>query len=240
MGDAYRRLRNTLRYLLGALAGFSPERRSRRRRCRSWSAGCCTASPSSTGSCARRIAEYDFHALFTALHNFCAVDLSAFYFDIRKDRLYCDAADDPAGAPPHRAGPHLRLPGALARADPVLHRRGGLARALRRRARAQHPSRTVRRGPGRNGMTRHWAARWAELRDLRRVVTGALEVERAAEAHRVEPAGGGRDLRARALVPRCATSISPSCASPRPERCKPARRRRTPSPCPMCRISASS
>src|SRR5206468_3022506 len=40
------------------------------------------------------IADYDFHDLFTALHNFCAVDLSAFYFDIRKDRLYCDAADD--------------------------------------------------------------------------------------------------------------------------------------------------
>jgi isoleucyl-tRNA synthetase len=36
---------------------------------------------------------YDFHTLFTALHNFCAVDLSAFYFDIRKDSLYCDPPD---------------------------------------------------------------------------------------------------------------------------------------------------
>jgi isoleucyl-tRNA synthetase len=43
----------------------------------------------------RGIADYDFHGLFTALHNFCAVDLSAFYFDIRKDRLYCDTVDDP-------------------------------------------------------------------------------------------------------------------------------------------------
>src|SRR6267143_2114125 len=32
--------------------------------------------------------------MFTALHNFCAVDLSAFYFDIRKDRLYCDGVDE--------------------------------------------------------------------------------------------------------------------------------------------------
>jgi isoleucyl-tRNA synthetase len=39
------------------------------------------------------IADYDFHAMFTALHNFCAVDLSAFYFDIRKDALYCDRPD---------------------------------------------------------------------------------------------------------------------------------------------------
>ena len=39
------------------------------------------------------IDDYDFHALFTALHNFCAVDLSAFYFDVRKDSLYCDRPD---------------------------------------------------------------------------------------------------------------------------------------------------
>ena len=39
----------------------------------------------------RDIEAYDFHSLFTALHNFCAVDLSAFYFDTRKDALYCDS-----------------------------------------------------------------------------------------------------------------------------------------------------
>jgi len=37
--------------------------------------------------------EFDFHKIATELHNFCAVDLSAFYFDIRKDAIYCDAAD---------------------------------------------------------------------------------------------------------------------------------------------------
>ena len=183
MGDAYRRLRNTLRYLLGALAGFSPDEAvPRGGRCRSWSAGCCTASPSWTDSCGSAIADYDFHGMFTALHNFCAVDLSAFYFDIRKDRLYCDAADDPA----RRATRTVmdRTFDCLARwlaPDPVLHRRGGLARAARRRAGSQRPSRTVSRGAGRRGTTRRSGARWAELRDLRRVVTGALEVERAAK-----------------------------------------------------------
>ena len=53
------------------------KKRSRRRRCRSWSAGCCTAWPSSTNSSGRSIDAYDFHGMFTALHNFCAVDLSA-------------------------------------------------------------------------------------------------------------------------------------------------------------------
>jgi len=89
--DAYRRFRNTLRYLLGALGGFAPEER---------------VAPETMPALERwvlhRLAEideevraaaerYDFHAMFTALHNFCAVDLSAFYFDTRKDALYCDA-----------------------------------------------------------------------------------------------------------------------------------------------------
>ena len=34
---------------------------------------------------------YDFHGIFTLLHDFCNNDLSAFYFDIRKDTLYCDS-----------------------------------------------------------------------------------------------------------------------------------------------------
>ena len=96
LGDAYRRLRNTLRYLLGALAGFTAAE-----------AVPAEAMPDLERWVLHRLAEldlvvhqaildYDYHALFTALHNFCAVDLSAFYFDIRKDRLYCDAADDPA------------------------------------------------------------------------------------------------------------------------------------------------
>ena len=36
---------------------------------------------------------YDFHNLYKELLNFCTVDLSAFYFDIRKDSLYCDSKD---------------------------------------------------------------------------------------------------------------------------------------------------
>jgi isoleucyl-tRNA synthetase len=94
MGDSYRRLRNTLRYLLGALAGYAPAE---------------AVGPQDMPDLERwvlhRLAEldrvvreaidaYDFHTMFTALHNFCAVDLSAFYFDIRKDCLYCDGGDD--------------------------------------------------------------------------------------------------------------------------------------------------
>ena len=39
------------------------------------------------------VEDFDFHRIATELHNFCAVDLSAFYFDIRKDAIYCDAPE---------------------------------------------------------------------------------------------------------------------------------------------------
>ena len=102
---------------------------SSRRRCPSSSAGCCTAWPSSTARCARATPPTTSSGVFQALFQFATVDLSAFYFDIRKDALYCDAADQPA--PPrraHRARRALRPPRHLARADAALHHGGGLAR----------------------------------------------------------------------------------------------------------------
>ena len=91
--DIYRRLRNTLRYLLGNLSGFKQAERLE-----------YTEMPELERWVLHRIAELDsllretcenfeFHTLFYELHNFCAVDLSAFYFDIRKDSLYCDRTD---------------------------------------------------------------------------------------------------------------------------------------------------
>src|SRR5258707_2183232 len=94
MGDAYRRLRNTLRYLLGALAGFAPEEAVPAQQMPELERLVLHRLAELNQLVRRSIAEYDFHGLFTALHNFCAVDLSAFYFDIRKDRLYCDGSDD--------------------------------------------------------------------------------------------------------------------------------------------------
>src|SRR6185312_6352162 len=93
--DAYRRLRNTLRYLLGNLAGFAEKERipvEAMPELERW----VLHRLAELDALVRRSAEaYDFHTMFTALHNFCAVDLSAFYFDVRKDVLYCDPPDAP-------------------------------------------------------------------------------------------------------------------------------------------------
>ena len=93
MTDNYRRFRNTLRYLLGALDGYSDAE-----------VVDYYAMPELEKWVLNRIAEldvkiramterYDFHGIFTELHTLCNSDLSAFYFEIRKDRLYCDSSD---------------------------------------------------------------------------------------------------------------------------------------------------
>jgi isoleucyl-tRNA synthetase len=93
--DIYRRLRNTLRYLLGNLNGFDESERLKD----------VKKMPELERWVLHRLWQLDrqvrqacddfqFHPVFAELHNFCAVDLSAFYFDMRKDSLYCDRADD--------------------------------------------------------------------------------------------------------------------------------------------------
>ncbi len=80
-------------------------------------------------------ADFDYAKVVAALSSFMNVDLSAFYFDIRKDALYCDAPSSATAARGARDGrTHLPLCDRLARADPRLHlRRGvGVARSNRR------------------------------------------------------------------------------------------------------------
>jgi isoleucyl-tRNA synthetase len=95
-GDLYRRIRNTFRYLLGALDGFSAGERLQ--------PGEYKDMPElellvlhwlkeMDGKVRGNIEDFNFSKLIQELHNFCTNELSAFYFDIRKDRLYCDRPD---------------------------------------------------------------------------------------------------------------------------------------------------
>ena len=93
--ELYRRLRNTLRWLLGSLHGWSEAERVDP-----------AAMPELERWVLHRLAEldarirgaldtHDWTGVYPELHAFCAADLSAFYFDIRKDALYCDRPDSP-------------------------------------------------------------------------------------------------------------------------------------------------
>ncbi len=91
VADQYRKLRNTFRYLLGALDGFSEEERITD----------VAAMPELErymlslladldGKLRQAVDDFDFNSYTRLLSDFCNEDLSAFYFDIRKDSLYCD------------------------------------------------------------------------------------------------------------------------------------------------------
>jgi isoleucyl-tRNA synthetase len=179
--DVYRRLRNTLRYLLGALDGYTPAEAVPAQGMPELERWVLHRLAEIDGIVRAAIEAYDFHAMFTALHNFCAVDLSAFYFDIRKDRLYCDAPADPARRAT-RTVMHLTFDCLCRWLAPILcftAEEAWLARY------GDAPDRSVHlelfsNEPG-TWRDDALAARWDGLRDLRRVATGAIEIERGAK-----------------------------------------------------------
>ncbi|GBD44815.1 Isoleucine--tRNA ligase [bacterium HR40] len=175
--DAYRRLRNTLRYLLGSLAGFDPSERlaveampelERWVLHRLWELDELRA---------RAIEAYDFQRFYSALHNFCATDLSAFYFDIRKDSLYCDRPDSPRRRAA-RTVFDILFETLVRWLAPVLVFTAEEAFLTR------HPSADgsvhLEQFPEIPAVWRDeaLARRWERIRRVRRVITGALERER--------------------------------------------------------------
>ncbi|MEW5884381.1 MAG: isoleucine--tRNA ligase [Armatimonadota bacterium] len=91
VGEGYRRVRNTLRFLLANLYDYDP------------AAGLEASLPIDKWAVAvadllaysacKELDEYDFSAAIQQVHNFCANEMSAFYLDVIKDRMYCDPAD---------------------------------------------------------------------------------------------------------------------------------------------------
>ncbi|MHA1107488.1 MAG: class I tRNA ligase family protein, partial [Alphaproteobacteria bacterium] len=124
--------------------------------------------------------EFDFHTMFTELHNFCAVELSAFYFDIRKDALYCDRADSDIRRAARTVLDELFscLTAWLAPIICFTAEEAWLSR-FPDEAGSVH----LRQFPD---IPDEWrdedlAGKWDRARDVRRVVTGVLEKERAAK-----------------------------------------------------------
>jgi isoleucyl-tRNA synthetase len=178
--DIYRRLRNTLRYLLGALDGFTDAETlpfEQMPELERWVLHRLTALDRGLKDACEG---FEFHGWFNELHNFCAVDLSAFYFDIRKDALYCDPAAS------------LRRRAARTIFDILLD---ALCKWLAPFTCFTAEEAWLARHPSDDGSVHLetfpvfpavWAddalaAKWEQVRAVRRVVTGALELERAAK-----------------------------------------------------------
>jgi isoleucyl-tRNA synthetase len=89
MADSYRRIRNTLRFLLGNLAGFDPA--SDAVAPQKWvalDAWIVARAAKLQGEIIAAYRDYDFHQIYQKVHNFCVVDLGSLYLDVIKDRLY--------------------------------------------------------------------------------------------------------------------------------------------------------
>jgi isoleucyl-tRNA synthetase len=175
--EAYRRLRNTVRFMLANLSGFSEKERIEH-----------SKMPELERYMLARLAEldvivrkayesFDFGLVNSTLFNFCTNELSAFYFDIRKDSLYCDPLDS------------VRRRSVRTATDEIFRRivtwfapilcftmeeawtlRFGMDQSVHLNDFLPAPS--------------EWAnadlvKKWSRIRELRRVVTGALELARA-------------------------------------------------------------
>ncbi|MGR3321254.1 MAG: isoleucine--tRNA ligase [Pseudooceanicola sp.] len=176
VADSYRRLRNTMRFMLGSLGDFREEDRVAPEDMPELERWVLHRLAELDETVRKGYAAYDFQATFQAVFNFATIDLSAFYFDIRKDALYCD-------------GDTLRARAARTVLDILFHR---LTTWLAPILVFTMEEVWLERFPGDESSVHltdmpetpaDWrddglAAKWARVRAARRAVTAALEVQR--------------------------------------------------------------
>ncbi|MCU0906951.1 MAG: isoleucine--tRNA ligase [Rhodobacteraceae bacterium] len=178
--DSYRRLRNTMRFLLGNLSGFADAERLP-----------VADMPELERWVLHRVAEldarvrdgyraYDFQGVFRAVFDFATVDLSALYFDIRKDALYCDppsairrrACRTVLDILFHRLTTWLAPMLVFTMEEVWLERFPGDASSIHLQDIPDTPA---------DWRDDALAAKWDAVRRVRRVVNAALEVQRTAK-----------------------------------------------------------
>ena len=94
VADQYRKIRNTFRYLLGALEGFSDDERVEIAEMPELERYVLALLAGLDGKLRQAALDFDFNTWTREIADFCNEDLSAFFFDVRKDSLYCDAPSD--------------------------------------------------------------------------------------------------------------------------------------------------
>lgn len=176
--ESYRRLRNTLRYLLGALQGYEASEAVEPASMPSLERWVLHRLQELDGGVQAAYREHDFKRVMSLLLNFCAVDLSAVYFDIRKDSLYCDAPNDPRRRAARTVMREVlgRLMTWLAPIMPFTTEEAFLMSGFADQADSVHLMQFIETPEAwrDDGL----AARWEKIFRVRRVVTGAIEVER--------------------------------------------------------------
>ena len=93
LSDKYLKIRNTARYILGNLEGLDPDNLLPYEEMPELDKWALSRLNALVERCRVAYDKYEFHAVTYAIHNFCVVDMSSFYLDVIKDRLYCDGVD---------------------------------------------------------------------------------------------------------------------------------------------------
>ncbi len=179
VADSYRRLRNTMRFVLGNLKDFSDAERLPHGQ-----------MPELEQWVLHRVAEidaevragykaYDFQGVFQKIFAFATTDLSAIYFDIRKDTLYCDAPNSLRRRAARTVLDHLYqhltawlAPILVFTTEEVWLCRNGEGTSIHLNDMPAVPA---------EWLNPALAEKWAHLRQTRRVITAALEVQRTAK-----------------------------------------------------------
>jgi isoleucyl-tRNA synthetase len=174
--DSYRRLRNTMRFMLGSLADMNEGDRVARADMPELEQWVLHRLAELDATVRKGYAAYDFQGVFRTIFDFATLDLSAFYFDIRKDVLYCDG--DTSRRRAARTVLELLFDRLTTWLAPILcftmeevwlERHPGPVSSVHLQDFPDTPD---------EWLDPALAAKWSTVRRVRRVVTGALEVKR--------------------------------------------------------------
>jgi len=91
LSDIYLKIRNTARYILGNLCGFNPDEALPFEELEELDKWAVAEFNKLVARVRAAYDRYEYHTIYHGIHNFCAVEMSSFYLDVIKDRLYCDA-----------------------------------------------------------------------------------------------------------------------------------------------------
>ena len=117
LSQAYLKIRNTARYMLGNLAGFDPDHPVAAADMTALDRFALASFNDLVKTCREAYDRYEFHGVYRAIYNFCVTDMSNFYLDIIKDRLYCG---DDAGRASAQSALYTILDGMTRLLAPIL------------------------------------------------------------------------------------------------------------------------
>lgn len=175
--ETYRKLRNTLRWMLGTLAHYKPQERVGYQELPDLEKYMLAELADLNDKVTAAYEAFDFKKIVNALNQFMIIDLSAFYFDIRKDALYCD----PISSLKRRAAltaVHELFTHMCCYLAPVLSFTA--EEAWRAFDAGENGSVHLQTFPQAHSEWRDdvLTAKWETVRQIRKVITGALEIER--------------------------------------------------------------